>query len=70
MVLKLHGAAGSTCGKRVGFILHEKQIPFELVTVNWAVGEHKSPAWLEKQPFGQIPYIDVRSTSASHVIEY
>lgn len=58
MVLKLHGAAASTCGKRVGFILHEKQIPFELVTVDWASGEHKTPAWLEKQPFGQVPYID------------
>jgi len=38
--------------------LQEKQVPFELVSVDFAEGEHKSPEYLEKHPFGQIPYID------------
>ncbi|KAG6845253.1 hypothetical protein H0H87_011988 [Tephrocybe sp. NHM501043] len=58
MVLKLYGSGNSTCTRRVGAFLREKKIPFELVEVNLAQGEHKSPAYLEKQPFGQIPYID------------
>ncbi|KAG6917724.1 hypothetical protein DXG01_001375 [Tephrocybe rancida] len=58
MVLKLHGSGQSTCTRRVGALLREKKIPFELVVVDMMKGEHKSPAYLEKQPFGQIPYID------------
>jgi len=42
----------------VAAILQEKQVPFELVSVDFAEGEHKSPEYLEKHPFGQIPYID------------
>ncbi|KAF5374480.1 hypothetical protein D9615_009067 [Tricholomella constricta] len=58
MVLKLHGTGNSTCTRRVGAFLREKKIPFELVEVNLMKGEHKSPAFVAKQPFGQIPYID------------
>ncbi|KAG6852872.1 hypothetical protein C0991_008452 [Blastosporella zonata] len=58
MVLKLYGSGGSTCTRRVGAFLREKKIPFELVEIDLAHGEHKSPAYLKKQPFGQIPYID------------
>ncbi|TFK36729.1 glutathione S-transferase [Crucibulum laeve] len=58
MVLKLYGSSLSTCTKRVATILHEKQVPFEIIEVDFAKSEHKSPAYLEKQPFGQIPYID------------
>ncbi|KAG6826977.1 hypothetical protein H0H92_013682 [Tricholoma furcatifolium] len=58
MVLKLYGLAMSTCSKRVATVLHEKQVPFEFVAVDFSKGEHKSEAYLEKQPFGQVPYID------------
>ncbi|KAG6908614.1 hypothetical protein DXG01_004017 [Tephrocybe rancida] len=58
MVLKLYGSPASTCCQRVAAVLLEKQVPFELITINFAIGEHKSPAFLEKQPFGQVPYID------------
>ncbi|KAH8827749.1 glutathione S-transferase [Flagelloscypha sp. PMI_526] len=58
MVLKLYGVDNATCGKRVGIILHEKRVSFELVPIDATVGEHKSPQYLEKQPFGQVPYID------------
>ncbi|KAJ7085499.1 glutathione S-transferase [Mycena belliarum] len=57
-ILKLHGHPFSTCTRRVATTLAELQIPFELIEVQLAKGEHKQPAHLAKQPFGQIPYID------------
>jgi len=60
MVLKLYGSPISTCTIRVQAILYEKNIPFEFVTVDMAKGEHKSPEYLEKQPYGVVPYL-VRS---------
>ncbi|KAJ7887122.1 glutathione S-transferase [Mycena olivaceomarginata] len=57
-ILKLHGWSIATCTRRVATVLHELKIPFELVPVNVMAGEHKTPAHMEKQPFGQIPYID------------
>lgn len=58
MTLKLYGLAASRNVRRVTVVLHEKKIPFEFITVDLSKGEHKQPAFLEKQPFGQIPYID------------
>ena len=57
MVLKLVGTYPSYNTLRVALILHEKNVPFEFVNVDMGKGEHKSPAYLEKQPFGQVPYI-------------
>ncbi|KAJ3481107.1 hypothetical protein NLI96_g7882 [Meripilus lineatus] len=57
MVLRLYGIDFFTCTRRVACILKEYNVPYELVTVDFASKEHKSPAFLEHQPFGQIPYI-------------
>ena len=57
MVLKLYGMPQSTCTKRVATILKEKGVPYQFVPVDVASGEHKSPEYLKKQPFGQVPYI-------------
>ncbi|KAJ7196325.1 glutathione S-transferase [Mycena rebaudengoi] len=57
-ILKLYGSRIATCTRRVATVLHELKVPFELIEVNIMEGEHKTPAYLEKQPFGQIPYID------------
>ncbi|KAJ7137519.1 glutathione S-transferase [Mycena crocata] len=57
-ILKLYGSPKATCTRRVATILHELKVPFELIEVDLKNGEHKSAAFLEKQPFGQIPYID------------
>ncbi|KAJ7806948.1 thioredoxin-like protein [Mycena olivaceomarginata] len=57
-ILKLYGYTKASCTRRVATVLHELKIPFELVHVDVMSGEHKTPAFLEKQPFGQIPYID------------
>ena len=32
-------------------------MPFEFVNIDFMKGEHKSPEYLKKQPFGQVPYI-------------
>jgi len=50
MVLKLYGSSQSTCTRRVGTVLREKKIPFELIEINLAKGAHKSPEFLQKQP--------------------
>ncbi|KAJ7443704.1 glutathione S-transferase [Mycena latifolia] len=57
-ILKLYGGAQATCTRRVATVLHELKVPFELIEVDLMGGEHKTPAYLAKQPFGQIPYID------------
>ncbi|KAJ6528236.1 glutathione S-transferase [Mycena vulgaris] len=59
MVLKFysHGTPGWGTGI-VALVLLEKQIPFKHVVVDMAEGDHKSPAFLAKQPFGQVPVID------------
>ncbi|KAF5349185.1 hypothetical protein D9756_009375 [Leucocoprinus leucothites] len=58
MVLKLYSFPHSPNVTRVAVILHEKKIPYELVPVNVAEGEHKQSDFLAKQPFGQVPYLD------------
>ena len=57
MVLKLYGIYRSPWVRLVAAILQEKQVPFELVSVDLANGEHKTPEFLAKHPFGQVPYI-------------
>ena len=58
MVLKLVGSPLSTCTRRVAVVLREKNVPYELVAIDFATAEHKSPEFLAKQPFGQVPYLD------------
>ncbi|XP_039009642.1 glutathione S-transferase F13-like [Hibiscus syriacus] len=58
MTMKLYGLAMSTCTSKVITCLHEHGAEFELVPVNLQNGEHKQPAFLAKNPFGQIPALD------------
>lgn len=58
MVIKIHGAKQSTCTRRVLTALIEKGVPYELVPVNFAAAEHKSPAFLALQPFGKVPVLE------------
>ena len=60
MVLTLYGFSLSTCTQRVATILHEKEVAFKFVEVDLRKGEHKTPEYLAKQPFGQVPVLDVR----------
>jgi len=57
MAFKLHGVSTFTCTRRVALIAKERNIPYEFVPINFATAEHKQPAHVEHQPFGQVPYI-------------
>ncbi|KAG8993074.1 hypothetical protein FRB93_002086 [Tulasnella sp. JGI-2019a] len=56
--VKVHGSHQATCTQRVKAVAYEKGVEVEVVNCDLKAGEHKSAAWLEKQPFGQIPYLE------------
>ncbi|XP_062023637.1 glutathione S-transferase-like [Rosa rugosa] len=53
--VKVYGPPISTAVSRVLACLHEKEVPYQLIPVNMAKGEHKKPEYLKIQPFGQVP---------------
>lgn len=55
--MKLYGNPISPPTATVATVLREKKVPFEFVLMEIAKADHKSPAYIEKQPFGQIPCI-------------
>ena len=56
--IKLYGMAMSTCTRRVRCVLEEMKLPYEIVLVDLGKGEHKQPAHLSIQPFGQVPVLE------------
>jgi glutathione S-transferase len=58
MVLKIHGVEWSLCTQRVLTTLKEKQVPYEIVVVDFIAGEHKGEKYLQKQPFGVLPVLE------------
>ena len=54
-MIKLFGHPLSTCTRKVLFTLHETNTPYEFELVDFAKGEHKAPAYMARQPFGQLP---------------
>ncbi|KAJ3669278.1 hypothetical protein LUZ60_011228 [Juncus effusus] len=56
--MKLYGAGMSTCTVRVLVALEEVGAEYELVPINFQIAEHKSPAHLARNPFGQIPALE------------
>ncbi|KAG8952803.1 hypothetical protein FRC04_003728 [Tulasnella sp. 424] len=58
MVLTIIGSDVSTCTRRVKVVLFEKGVDFVIKPIDWTIGEHKTEAHLEKQPFGQMPVLD------------
>jgi glutathione S-transferase len=56
--MKIFGHPASTCTRKVLMTLNETKTPFELVVVDFGKGEHKQPAHLARQPFGQVPALD------------
>lgn len=63
MVLKVYGFPISIATKRVTLILRELNVPYEFIFVDFPAGAHKSPEYIEYQPFGEVPYIVRRSSS-------
>ncbi|KAJ7342857.1 glutathione S-transferase [Mycena albidolilacea] len=45
-------------GALVSFVLTEKKIPFEVVTIDLEAKEHKAPEFRALHPFGQLPVLD------------
>ncbi len=56
--IKLYGMAMSTCTRRVRCVLEEMGLLYEIVLVDLGKGEHKQPAHLAIQPFGQVPVLE------------
>ena len=56
MPLTHYGSAMSTA--RVLTVLYELDLAHEFVHVDIAKGEHKTPAYGAKQPFGKVPVLD------------
>jgi len=56
--MKLFGNPFSTCTRKVMLTLNEKNTPFEFLKIDLVQGEHKQPAYLDKQPFGVVPFLD------------
>ncbi|GKB48571.1 glutathione S-transferase-like protein, partial [Tanacetum coccineum] len=55
MGIKLHGLVGSTATFRVLAALAEKDLDFEFVSVDLVSKEQKTPQFLARNPFGQVP---------------
>lgn len=53
--MKIFGHPMSTCTRKVLMTLAETNIPHEMIVVDFAKGEHKAPAHVARQPFGQVP---------------
>ncbi|KAF5811121.1 putative glutathione transferase [Helianthus annuus] len=58
MALKLYGTVASDTTQRVQACLYEKEVHFEFITVNTAAGEHKTPRFLARNPFGELPALE------------
>ncbi|KAH9992149.1 glutathione S-transferase [Russula vinacea] len=57
MAFKLHGSKMSTCVRRAAVIAKERNVPYELIIVDFMAAEHKQPPHLQHHPYGQVPYM-------------
>lgn len=56
--MKLHANPLSTAAFKVIALVHELGLPVTLVPVDMMKGEHKSPAFLAKNPNGKVPVLE------------
>lgn len=71
--IRLHRMALSGHCHRVELFLSLLRLPHELVDVDLAAGEHKSPAFLALNPFGQVPVLedgDVTLADSNAILVY
>lgn len=57
--MKLYDAKPAPNPRRVRIFAAEKGIELELVATDMAKGEHKTPAFMEKNPSGKIPVLEL-----------
>jgi len=55
--IKIHGAAVSTCTRRVLYASALLKVPVSVVEVDVMNKQHKTPEFLKYQPWGKIPYL-------------
>jgi len=58
MAIKLYDAVPSSNSDRVKFVLHEKGLAYERVTLDLAKKDQKRPEFLKLNPYGKVPVID------------
>src|SRR5579859_1786949 len=71
-MIKLYGAGGSRWVKCY-WTLRELEIPFEPVIISIPKGDHRTPEFLAKNPFGRIPVLeegDLRLRESSAICTY
>ncbi|OAX42053.1 glutathione S-transferase [Rhizopogon vinicolor AM-OR11-026] len=58
-MIKLYGFPTSPYTRLVALVCKEERIAYEFINVDvFGKREHKEATFMEKQPFGQVPYID------------
>jgi maleylpyruvate isomerase len=71
--LRLYGYWRSTAAYRVRLALALKQLDFDLVAINLVAGEQRGEAYLEVNPQGRVPSLEVdgqRLTQSTAIIEW
>ena len=58
MPIKLYDAVPSSNSDRVKFVLNEKGLAYERVTLDLSKKEQKRPEFLKLNPYGKVPVID------------
>jgi len=58
-IMKLYDSTGAPNPWRVKVFLAEKGVDYETVPCDMSKGEHKTPAFLEKNPSGKIPVLEL-----------
>ncbi|MFY0574068.1 glutathione S-transferase family protein [Cystobacter fuscus] len=56
--MKLYAPPLSTAAYKVLAVVHELGLPVTLVSLDMMSGEHKSPAFLAKNPNGKVPVLE------------
>jgi maleylpyruvate isomerase len=59
--MRLYAYSRSSASYRVRLVLAHKDIPFELVPVSIAKGEHREPEHRSRNPLGQVPVLEISS---------
>jgi len=57
--MRLFAYGRSSASYRVRIALYHKQVPFELVTIAHADGEHRGEEHRARNPFGQVPVLEI-----------
>jgi maleylpyruvate isomerase len=72
-LIKLHGFYRSSASYRVRIALNLKHIPYETLTHDLTLGEHRAPGYLAINPQGLLPAIEDEGavlTQSAAIIEY